>query len=238
MILKVAICDDEKSAVEQADNYLSRIRKETDLDFQIYYYSSGEDLVENMPRDIHILLLDIQMLTLSGIEAARKLREEGGEFYLVFLTSNTQYALEGYSVHAYEFLCKPIQYVQFKRCILEISEKIRRSRSVRIPVKSGSASYVIDFAHVIYAEVYGHTTVIRMDDGTSVNGSVPLDQLEKKLSDHGFFRCHKSYLINVYRIKSIQTGEIIMSDGSSVPLSRYKKKEFLLFFNEAIGAAT
>ena len=235
MELKIAICDDEQAAINQIDHYLQQIEKETKLRFQKFYFSSGEELIQYVPRDIQVLMLDIQMSEISGIDAAKKLRAEGLDFFLLFVTSNTQYALEGYSVHAYEFLCKPIRYAQLKRCLLDVSERIQKSRPVLLTIKSGKDSHIVDFNHVIYAEVYGHTSIIIIDDGTRMTTGIPLDQLERKLNSHGFFRCHKSYLINVNRIQSIQTSQIIMSDKSQIPLSRYRKKEFLLFFNEILG---
>ena len=234
-MIKIAVCDDDIQMVHQIDGYLTQIQKEENLQFQVYYYSSGEELLAHMPRNINILLLDVKMGKTTGIEAARALREEGADFYLFFITSNTQYALEGYSVHAYAFLCKPLQYVHLKNYIMEVVATIKRTKPIRIELKSKSEVHFVDCQTLVYAEVYGHTTIVSFDDGTKIKTKAPLDELEKKLTNHGFFRCHKSYLINLSKVKSIRTGEIVMSDDAVIPLSRNRKQEFLLAFHEDVG---
>ena len=224
MLLKIAVCDDEPVALKQIEQ----------LQFSIFFFSDTEDLLAHMPRDIHLLLLDIRMPGSTGIETARKLRKEGLDFYLFFITSNTQYALEGYSVHAYAFLSKPLQYTHLKTHLLEVAARIQKSKPTLVRLKDGFSSHVIDFAEVVYIEVFGHTSVIVFERGPSLNLKISLEELEKIATDHSFFRCHKSYLINLRKIKSIRPAEIIMSNGSVIPLSRNRKQDFLLAFHAAI----
>lgn len=234
MAIKIAVCDDELQAIRQIDTYLTQIQKETEMKFQVFYFASGEDLLSHMPQDINILLLDIQLSSMSGIEVARKLRERNSEFFLFFITSNTQYALEGYSVHAYAFLGKPIQYALLKTYLLEAVSSLRRSRSLNLEVKNGPVSTVIDCENLVYAEVYGHTSVFVLGDGRRLTSKMPLDKLEYKLNKYGFFRCHKSYLINLRKVSSIRSNEVVMTDGTTIMLSRGRKQEFLMAFHSVM----
>ena len=125
MTLRIAVCDDELSAASQIDLYLNQIQLEENLKFQVFFFSSGEELLEHMPRDIHVLLLDIQMKQATGIDVARRLRAEGLDFFLFFITSHVQYALEGYEVHAYAFLQKPLRYAPLKMYLMEVLKRLR-----------------------------------------------------------------------------------------------------------------
>lgn len=235
MPIKIAVCDDELQAIRQIDAYLSQIQKETGLEFQIFYFSSGEELLRDMPRDVKVLLLDIQMARVSGIEAARKLRDEGADFYLILITGNVQYALDGYSVHAYAFLCKPLQYAHLKSHLTEVISRISRAAPAVIEIKNGATSNIVDCRELVYAEVYGHTSIVVLDNGRRITGRIPLDELELKLSKHGFFRCHKSYLINLRKVRSIRPAEVVMSDDTVVALSRDRKQHFLIALHETVG---
>lgn len=234
MTLRIAVCDDELSAASQIDLYLNQIQLEEKLKFQVFFFSSGEELLENMPRDIHVLLLDIQLKQTSGIDVARKLRAEGLDFFLFFITNNVQYALEGYEVHAYAFLQKPLRYAPLKMYLLEVISRLKQARPFTITLKNGAAAEIIDCSRIIYIEVYGHSTFFVFESGRK-EFSIPLNELEVQLNGHGFFRCHKSYLINLRKVISIRPSELVMSNQGTVPLSKHRKQEFLAALHTVIG---
>lgn len=235
MSIKIAVCYDELRTIDQINTYLYQIEQEAGLSFQIFNFSTGEDLLEHMPRDIDILLLDIKLSEVSGIDAARALREEGADFYLFFITSNPQYALEGYSVHAYAFLCKPLQYAHLKTYILDVSSRIHSQKPDVIELKNGTTSTIIDCSELLYAEVYGHVGTAVLRHGMRITFKTPLDKLEQQLSGRGFFRCHKSYLVNLNEVRSFRTSDIVMSDGTVIVLSRMRKQDFLIALQEVLG---
>lgn len=234
MTLRIAVCDDELSASSQIDLYLNQIQLEENLKFQVFFFSSGEELLSHMPRNIHVLLLDIQMKQENGIDVARKLREEGLDFYLFFITSHVQYALEGYEVHAYAFLQKPLRYAPLKMYLLDVLGRLRQAAPFTLNLKSGDVSEIIDCSHIIYIEVYSHCTYFILDDGRK-EFSVPLNELEQQLKSHGFFRCHKSYLVNLRKVISFRQAEVVMSNQEVIPLSRHRKQEFLAALHTVIG---
>lgn len=235
MPIKIAVCDDELQTIDQINTYLHQIEEEEGLRFQIFNFSTGEDLLQHMPRDIDILLLDITMAEISGIEAAHALRGEGADFYLFFITSNPQYALEGYSVHAYAFLCKPLQYAHLKTYILDVSNRLDRQKPDAIELKNGTTSTIINCSDLLYAEVYGHVCTAVLCNGERITFKTPLDKLEAQLKNRNFFRCHKSYLVNLNQVRSIRSSDIVMSDGTVIALSRIRKQEFLIAIQEVLG---
>lgn len=234
MAFKIAICDDELSMLTQIDVYLNQIQLETGKHFEVFFFSSGEDLLDGMPRDVNVLLLDIQMKELSGIEAARKLRKEGADFFLFFITSNVQYALEGYEVHAYAFLRKPVQYVQLKKYLLEVEDRCSRSHETVLKLQAGNDLVLYNANDIFYIEVYGHAITVVTAEGRKTFQK-PLSEVESVLCRQGFFRCHKSYLINLHRVKNIRALDIVMGNGDVLPLSKRRKGEFFQAIQSEIG---
>lgn len=235
MIRRIAVCDDEWSAQQHLSLYLQRLQQETGDAYEIFYYSCAEALLESMPRDVHVILLDIQMNQISGMDAARKLRSEGLDTHILFITSNPSYALEGYDVHAYAFLRKPLVYEILKRHLLEAFAQLdqRRGGSISMPTPSGLD--VIPCADILYIEVLRHQTTF-----VTVHGSkdyvYPLNAIEEKIRRFGFFRCHKSYLVNLRRIVRITNDSVILDGDKSIPLSKYRRKELMEQLTAFIGA--
>lgn len=231
---RIVVCDDEWEARQQIDIYLQQLKHETNEELEVFYFSSGEELLEHIPDHIDVLLLDIQMSKKTGIDVARELRKKGHGFYLFFITSRVEYALEGYEVHAYAFLRKPIQYSQMKRYLLEVFQNLDREKKSVLILKNGSTNDIIHCHDIIYVEVLKHTTYV-ITENDKYQYSIPLNIIEKKLISYGFFRIHKSYLINMRKILRIHSNEVIMTNRDTIPISKYRKKEFLNEFSFIVG---
>ena len=231
---KIAICDDEFDVRNEIECYLQDISKKLTTSFIIDIYCSAEEMLEKLSSDTDILLLDIKMNGLSGIDAARKIRKTNNKVYIIFITTMTQYALEGYEVHAFGFLKKPISYEPLERYIFEAVKRLSLHNDDPIIIQDKSGILTIDLKEIIYIEAYQHTIYIITINGTK-NISTSLSELEKILKNKGFFRTHKSYLINMRHIKEITGGSLTMSNGKNVLLSKYRKKEFMESFIQFSG---
>lgn len=225
-MLKIAVCDDEPAASRQISAYLEQYRQDSGVSFQVFYFSSGEELIESLPQDVKILFLDIQMAGISGIETARKLREAGRELFIFFVTGYMSFALEGYDVHAYAFLKKPLQYASFQQNLTDALLQLKKNARAVLKLGEGASASVIRCDEIIYVEVYKHQTTVFLKSGTREFG-VSLSEIETQLNRHGFFRCHKSYLVNMSKVSLINQSEIMMSNGASVPLSKHRRAQFL-----------
>ncbi|MCD8018951.1 MAG: LytTR family DNA-binding domain-containing protein [Clostridiales bacterium] len=225
MIYRIAVCDNDTAILQQIAAYLEQIQKETGHRLEVFYFSSGEDLLAHMPEDTHILLLDIGMGSVSGMDAARKLRERGWNFYLAFITSMPEFALAGYEVHAFGFICKPIQYAPLLRLMRDIFSLLDKKPAALV-LDVGKGKKVFQPEHLLYAEVFQHETRFVTDQEVFLS-RIPLADIEEKLQQYGFFRCHKSYLVNLGRITHIATAEITVDNGDCLPLSKHRRKEFL-----------
>lgn len=113
-MIKIAVCEDEKETQLLIEDYLENILKDISIEYEIQKYISGEELLESNLKDIDILLLDIKMEKLNGMDTARKIREVDDEMEIIFVTSLIDYVQEGYEVRAYRYLLKPIELEELK----------------------------------------------------------------------------------------------------------------------------
>lgn len=235
MIRKLSVCDDEKVMIRQISSYLGQVENGIADSFEVAYYSSAEELIRNMDRSTEILLLDISMCGMTGMEAAKKLRAAGFAGDIIFITSMEQYAIEGYSVHAFGFITKPVVFDEFKQTLLSCLKKRDSQKKNVLAVETAGGTEIINVNDIIYAEVYQHSTSFILKRGRHLVSPVQLNELEGKLAPQGFFRCHRSYLVNMRCITKIGQSELVLSGENTVPLSRHRSKEFLAKYTQFMG---
>ena len=114
-MISIATCEDEKEIQDTIEDYLNNILKNTNIEYEIQKYNSGESLLESNLKDIDILLLDIQMDQINGMDTARKIRKVDNNMEIIFITSLIDYVQEGYEVRAYRYLLKPIELEELKK---------------------------------------------------------------------------------------------------------------------------
>ncbi|MDE5937119.1 MAG: LytTR family DNA-binding domain-containing protein [Ruminococcus sp.] len=226
---KIAICDDEKIVCDKIKSYLDEISQKLDETFIIDIFYSAEQMLSELSSDTDIILLDIKMNKLTGIEAAKKIREKNERVYIIFITIMTEYALEGYEVHAFGFIKKPVCYAPLERYMTESIRRLSTRRNDLITINNKSGAVTIYSSQIIFIEAYRHNIVL-VTTKDKISISTPLAELEKLLASKGFFRTHKSYLVNMRHIKSIENSLLVMSDGSSALLSKHRKKKFMESF--------
>ncbi len=234
MIYKIAVCDDSLATRIQICDLLKRIEVQDGLQFDIHSFSSAEDLLARMPEDTQLLLLDIVMDGETGIKAAQRLRKNNRSLCIIFITSMVQYALECYSVHPLGFLKKPLEYNLFRREILDAIYNIDARKGRKIILNRGTLIEVLDTNEIIYAEILGRDLKIVLKND-SRQYTTPLKDLEQKLVDCHFFRCHKSYIVNFQYVLNITANDILLANGQRIPMSKYRRKEFLETFTAYVG---
>lgn len=152
-MIKIAVCEDEKETQLLIEDYLENILKDISIEYEIQKYISGEELLESNLKDIDILLLDIKMEKLNGMDTARKIREVDNEMEIIFVTSLIDYVQEGYEVRAYRYLLKPIELEELKKHVLACIKDIEINKESHITIKNKSNTYKIYLNEIKYIEV-------------------------------------------------------------------------------------
>jgi DNA-binding LytR/AlgR family response regulator len=222
-MIRIAVCEDENAQLNLIEEQLIDLFKERDEKYKILKFKSGEELLENFPEKVDIFLLDIQMYKTSGMDVARSIRaRENKSSEIIFITSLVDYMQEGYEVRAYRYLLKPIKYEDLKKhissCIKEVYEK---NKYLLIKIKGDA--FKLKLSEITHIEVRREYVTINTVSNTYEIKSA-MNNIEKDINSNSFYRCHKSFLVNLEYIESIKQYVAILENKVEVPISRYKVK--------------
>lgn len=231
-MLKVGICEDNIIFKNNLKNHIETILK--NMDFRVYEFSAGEELLEKYPENLDILLLDIQMNDLNGIETARNIRKFDDNIEIIFITGLIEYSLSGYEVRAYRYLLKPIKYDELATTILECTKVLKERDKNCLLINSGRDIVKIPIHLIIYIEKISRYIRIHTDKNVYVS-RMNIKDIESRLENYGFFRCHTGYLINLNKINTITLKNEVLVKDVCIPVSRNKIKPLKLALMNYLG---
>lgn len=221
MDYKVAICDDSESDREKIAGMVRRWAEASGNDVFMSVFPSSESFLFQYAEDKNydILLLDVEMRELSGIDLAKRVRAERGRAEIVFITSHFEFIAEGYEVDALHYLVKPVAEQKLFEVLDRAAERLAlEPPSVVVNCDGGTMKlleadilYIESFAH--YIEIHTPTDVYRLKESITAFG--------EQLSGD-FFRAHRSYIVNLKAVERISRSSLRLAGGAEIPLARGK----------------
>ena len=223
-MVHIAICDDEKYMSDKISTMVSDFFRKKNMLIVISQFSSGKELLK-YDQIIDILFLDIQMKGIDGMETARKLRSRKFKGFLIFITVLKEMVFRSFEVQAYDYLVKPIEERDFEKTMERLWDSMRNASEASLLVQKGYESSIISFDEIIFCEVIDRKIYLHLVSSEVIDFYERIENLETKL-DSRFFRCHRSFLINLKYLKSYKNGIAYMESGKEIPVSRLRSKEF------------
>ena len=223
---KIAIVEDEDKSANLLNEVIKRCCDELSVQCHIQRFKNGMDFITDYKPVFDLILLDIEMPLLDGIETAKKLRELDKEVFLIFITNLAHYAIKGYEVEALDFILKPVEFKSFLIKFKKFLKMMNDRRDKYIVLNTEGSTRRINVRDIIYVEVVGHFLYYHLhDEVISEYGTIA--QAESEMEQLGFCRIYKSYLVNLACIRAINLNTVITDDGTELLISRFKKKEFM-----------
>lgn len=232
-MIRVAIVEDAAYERQNLRSFLQQYQDENSVGFEIFEFSDGAELLSNYPARLNLLLLDIQMEHMNGIEAARRVREFDTTVTLIFITNMIQHVLEGYRVDALDFIVKPMAYAVFSAEITRALSRIVR-KGIALAVKNSEGIFTVRSEKIGYIEAFQHHTILHTQVHAIPSGQTMVS-MQRSLSGLPFFRCHTAFLINMDRIEHV-CGNDVWIFGQRVPVSKHRRKEFMKAYTAHLGA--
>ena len=218
--MRIAICDDQAECRQQAELAIRHCLKGTDL--LIDTYKDGSSFLRNYKKSAYdLVFLDIEIPEMDGITLAKRLRKLHNDVPIIFLTSHIEFALEGYEVNALRYLTKPVNMAKLHEVLSHTLRQLQEQRVIW--VKSDLSDKKILLKDILYMEAQNQNIlIVTTTDTYSVRYN--LSDYEKELEKDDFFRIHRGYLVSLGHIKSVGQGEVLLNNGTSLPVSRAKEK--------------
>lgn len=233
-IVKVGILEDEKEVSEKIQSFVQKFFDKRGENVNISAYSDAFTLMESYQADFDVLFMDIQMNLMNGMEAAARIRQLDQHVIIVFVTNLAQYAVEGYSVNAFDFILKPVDYTGFAMKLERICKELNHrnpANFITVKIKSGhTRSNVSD---IIYVEVKAHDIIYHLGKETCVVRGTMKNVCEE-LTKHYFSLCNSCYLVNLAHVKKA-TKTVVLSNGEELLISQGKRKQFMTELAKYIG---
>ena len=214
--MRIAICDDENTFLRDLEEKIYKIIPR--LDCNVEPFSCAEDLLSSTPK-YDIIFLDIEMGGMDGMTAARIIRQTDSEVPLVFLTSHTEMAIEGYEVNAFRFLKKPVDNDKLRQTLNDI--RLMKASRRGVLTKSEGDDVLLIPAEVLFIESDNNNVRIVTTEGT-ISTRMKLSEaidLLNGISDT-FRRVHRCTAVNMAHVGRIREKEAVMDNGSIVGISR------------------
>ena len=222
-MIKFAICDDEPQMAREIADQLAGYMKETDCDYSVDCFSSGHALLKSSD-EFDVIFLDIQMERPDGMETAALLRRRESRSLLIFVTVLKDRVFDVFPLEAFDYLLKPLDRDRFRRTMDRALRWLERDAAKNLVIQRGSGCQVVPLSDILYCEVLGRKIFIHKKDGIVLAYYDRLEDLEQRV-DSRFFKCHRSYLVNLDHVGGCQDGQVLLSQGERIPVSRLRERE-------------
>lgn len=226
-MIRIAVCDDDKEALEKSSVLIKDWAENRGVEVELHQFENGDDLIsKNAAYRMDIILLDIIMPMVNGIDIARELRQQDTAVQMVFLTSSTEFALEAYGVKARGYLLKPVDAEKLNDLLDDLSKSFFEEPKHLI-IKTGVGYQNLYYRDIECMEAKNKTIIFYLRNGKEVKTTQTLYSFEDKLDiREGFFKCHRSYIVSIPNIDHYDASEIVTKSGYRVPIARGYRKAF------------
>lgn len=225
-----AICENESIQAEWLQSLVEEYAAQRGITIHVSIWESAEAFLfrysEN--KNVDVILLDIQMNELNGMAMAQKLRERDDQVAIVFITGMTEFIGEGYSVEAVDYLIKPVKKEKLFQVLNRSLNKIIASLTYII-VDQQDEQLKVALEEIIAIEVDGRELSIKTDK-QHIQIKQSLNEFMNRVDSNQFVQPYRNRVVNCGRIKRVNKGELVMDDGSVVPISRRNQKKMVIAF--------
>lgn len=222
--MRVAICDDETEIIDILDRKLQSYFKSRKLDYDIRHYCDAKDLISDDLSKLEVLFLDVEMPNLNGMEAAKEIRKFNKSIKIIFVTAYSEFVFESFKVNAFRYLLKPLKDKELEET-LDSLLNMEDDPDHYLQFSFNAEKFRVRFDDIIYIEGMRDKIWICCDGGT-YRWKGTMKAMMAQLPDNGFFQVHRSFAVNMDKIKSYNSQFVKVSNDYEVPISKYRLNEF------------
>ena len=231
--MHIAIVEDEQEQRDLLQSYIQQYSKENGMSFSVEAFADGRILIDGYSSQYDIILLDIELPGMNGMEIAEYIRTKDDDVVLMFITNMAQYAVGGYSVGALDFVLKPINYYTFSVRFERAIHRAQKRESGQVLLNLPDAVKRISTREIYYVEVQNRMLHYHTEEGEFVLRGT-MQQAEQQLERYHFVRCNHWYLVNLRHVTEVRRDTVIVA-GQELEISRRNHTAFLTALTNYVG---
>ena len=230
-MIRIAICDDDLEMLKQLSAMTNNYMQKRAVRAYISTFADAQSMLAYKDPGFDIILLDIRMDGLDGLEAAKLLRKQGDESVLIFVSSILEYAPRGYEVDAFRFILKSDLSSTFERCMSAAIERLlQQEETFRLPSPQGD--HWTQLKNIIFIESMGRQVIVHLKDGPQKTFQFyeKISDIELRLAERGFVRVQRSYLVNMEHILVLNDKQVIVTGKQILPVGGQRAQEVMQIY--------
>lgn len=227
-MFRLAVCDDDTRSLTHMISLLEEYRLMSPFHIEYTSFHNGLELASVLEHGKHfnIYCLDIVMPGFDGIELGKEIRNFDKSAQIIYFTSSPEFALESYSVKAANYILKPVTKEKLFSTLTEVIEGIKHTEESAITIKDTQGIQKILLSNLVYAEAMGRKVLYHLNSGRILECSIRFSEVCNTLLEYPYFiKPHRSYVINMNYINTIENTEITLQFPDVIPIAQGKGKE-------------
>ena len=224
MELKIALVDSVESDREMIGGMVREYLKGLGVACSVSTYTGAEAFLEDIRggRRFNLLLTDVMLEEMSGMDLAVELRRQKNNVLLVFISANREMALRGYEVSAARYLAKPLEQGKLEEALGYCYRRWQEKKEILLPTDHGQ--YRISYSDIEFVEAFERGTKFVLV-GETVDSKLKFSEVESILPRTTFIHCHRAYIVNVAHVRRLRPNTFEMRSGATVPVSKHRYGE-------------
>ncbi len=220
-MLRVGICDDDPAANARLQDLLGQYGAQRTIPLQVAAFQNGEELLAQFAEGLSfdLVILDVYMGELDGIAVAKRIRERDKLCPIVFLTNSREDAIHGYGVRALQYLIKPIEPEALTQTLDLVREELPAQGSKSVQIENRTGIYRVLLTDIVFAESRAKVVTVHTRTQGDLSFYGRLDHFAQDCDASHFFRCHKSFLVNLDFVYGIKERSFVLKTGQAVRIS-------------------
>ena len=221
MELKIAVADDTEADREQIAGMVKDYMDRIGAAYSICRYSDGQTLLDDIQggKKFNLLLLDVVMGDMNGMDLAVELRRQNNKSFIVFISGNREMALRGYEVSAVRYLAKPLEQEKLEEAMLCCYKRWQEKKEILLPTEHGQ--HRISYSDIEFVEAFDRGTRFVLV-GETVDSKLKFSEAESMLPKTTFIQCHRAFIANVAYVRRLRSNAFEMRSGAAIPISKHR----------------
>ncbi len=229
----IAVVEDENECSKQIQTFLTQYQEENNVRFKVSVFESGTQLLDGYEPVYDMILMDIDMPGINGMDAAEKIRQSDQDVVIVFITNIASFAIRGYEVGALDYVVKPLTYYNFS---MRLTRALKRSKA-RVPhelmLTLPDGVKKLEVGQIYYVEVQNRMLHYYTTEGIfHVRGT--MQSAQQMLKAYSFAKCNYWYMVNLRHVTEVKKNTVVVGTYE-LEISRRNRTPFLKALTEYVG---